>query len=78
VKAWTDYPIVELGDREGFPAPVRECNVLSWDGDKYCDVIVDGVNTQFKCAYIYQIAGRHGEVPRISSRQLALLREVLR
>lgn len=73
MKAWTDYPIVELGDKEGQPAPVRECNVLSWDGDKYCDVEVAGVKTFYKAAYIYQREGRYGEVPRISKRQLHLL-----
>lgn len=73
MKAWTDYPIVELGDIVGEPAPVRECNVLSWDGDKYCDVEVAGVRTQFKAGYIYQREGRYGEVPRISNRQLHLL-----
>ena len=73
MKAWTDYPIEELGDIAGKPAPVRECNVLSWDGDKYCDVEVAGIRAQFKAAYIYQREGRYGEVPRISKRQLHLL-----
>ena len=40
--AYTDYPIPELGDKFYTKAPMRECSVLSYDGENYCEVIVDG------------------------------------
>ena len=49
MKAWTDYPIEELGDLlEGkgytrYTTPVRKCEVVSYDTDKYCRVIVEGI-----------------------------------
>lgn len=73
MKAWTDYPITELGDTEGQKAPVRECEVISYDGDKYCDVIVGGILTSFKCGYLYSAEGRFGEVPRVTYASLARL-----
>ena len=66
MKAWTDYPITELGDAEGQEAPIRECEVISYDGDKYCDVIVGGVLTSTKCGYLYSTPGRFGEAPRVT------------
>ena len=62
-KAWTDYPIIELGDISGSEAPVREVVVTGYDGDKYAYVTVDGVETSFKAGYLYSKAGRYGEVP---------------
>jgi hypothetical protein len=62
MKTWTDYPITELGDEPGKIAPIRECTVLNYDGNKYCDVRVDGVLKQIKRAYIYIEEGRVGEV----------------
>lgn len=50
---WTDYPIVELGDNEYTQAPIRTCIVVSYDGNKYCDVIVDGIFKSIKAGYIY-------------------------
>lgn len=73
MKAWTDYPFEELGDKPNEYAPVRECDVLSYDGDKYCWIVVDGVKEEIKAGYIYQRPGRLGEVPSLSRRQLAEL-----
>ena len=42
MKAWTDYPFEYLQDEAGKKAPVREVEVLSYDGDKYCRVRVCG------------------------------------
>jgi hypothetical protein len=50
---WTDYPIVELGDTPGQPAPVRQVTVLGYDGNKYCRVRVNGVETEIKRGYIH-------------------------
>ena len=40
--AYTDYPIPELGDKFYTKAPMRECFVLSYDGEDYCEVVVGG------------------------------------
>jgi len=60
---FTDYPFVELGDTPGKIAPVRKVLPLSYDGDKYCDVLVGGINSKIKAGYIYTERGRCGEVP---------------
>lgn len=62
MKAWTDYPFAELGDTPGREAPVREITVLSYDSDKYCRVLVGGVETEIKAGYVYSSPGRYGEV----------------
>ena len=58
MKAWTDYPIVELGDAPHVEAPIREVEILSYDGDKYCRVLVDGVEKSIKAGYLYRAPGR--------------------
>lgn len=40
MKAFTDYPILELGDISGEEAPIREVKILYYDGDKRCKVVV--------------------------------------
>lgn len=73
-KYWTDYPILELGDLPGKHAPIRECVPITYDGNKYCDVLVAGVKTNFKAGYIYTQKGRSGDVPCISR---SALRELM-
>lgn len=73
MQAWTDYPFTELGDEAYQEAPVREIEVLSYDGDKYCRVMVQGHETEIKAGYIYQKPGRLGEVPPITRAQLVAL-----
>lgn len=63
MKAFTDYPIVELGDIAGEEAPVREVEILSYDGNKYCEVLVEGVILEIKSGYLYLEPGRVTEVP---------------
>jgi hypothetical protein len=70
MKAYTDYPIVELGDTPNQIAPIRECNARSYDGDKYCVVAVEGILTTIKAGYLYQRPGRLGEVPPINTKEL--------
>lgn len=72
MKAWTDYPIRELGDDLGRPAPVRECYVTGWDGDKYCSVVVCGHHVSIKSGYLYSEPGRYCEVPRIDVTKLEI------
>lgn len=73
MKQWTDYPFESLGDIAGKRAPIRPIQVLSFDGNKYCKVLVEGVVEWIKCGYIYQRAGRCGEVPTIKTRALKKL-----
>lgn len=68
MKAWTDYPFVELGDKPNEPAPIRECWVVSYDGDKYCIISISHCVVPFlvvKAGYLYDSPGRSGEVPVI-------------
>lgn len=38
LSCWTDYPILELGDKSGEIAPIRQCKLICWDGDIYSDI----------------------------------------
>lgn len=60
---WTDYPFVELGDTPHQRAPIRRCEPLSRDGDKYAWIRVDGVEVHIKAGYIYTLPGRSGYAP---------------
>lgn len=73
MKAWTDYPFTWLGDTAGQEAPVREIEVLSYDANKYCRIMISDEEDEIKAGYIYQREGRCGEVPTITRRQLAML-----
>ena len=65
MQAWTDYPIIELGDQPGKKAPVREVEVIEYDGDKYATVKVDGIITSLKLGYLYKGNGRYGDHPSL-------------
>jgi hypothetical protein len=54
-KYWTDYPIVEFGDEPGKKAPLREIQILYYDGDKYITGLVEGVFVSFKRGYVYNV-----------------------
>lgn len=75
MKAWTDYPFTWLGDISGQLAPVREIEVLSYDGDKYCRVSVENKVDEIKAGYVYQQEGRYGEVPNLTVAQLNQLEQ---
>lgn len=70
INAWTDYPILRMGDTSGELAPIRKCKVLSYDGNKYCRVRVGRYVEEIKWGYIYSRAGRCGEVPCVSERRM--------
>lgn len=74
MKAWTDYPFEWLGDIAYKEAPVREIEVLSYDGNKYCRIQVCGKEDEIKAGYIYQQAGRYREVPAVTVQQLESLK----
>jgi len=75
LRFWTDHPVMELGDTPAKIARVRECVPISYDGNKYCLVRVEGVTITIKSGYIYQQEGRLGNVPAISKRILSALIE---
>lgn len=53
MKYYTDYPLIELGDVAGFQAPIREIEILQYDGDKHCKVKHDETEEWIKTGYIY-------------------------
>ena len=69
MKAFTDVPIVELGDTVGYEAPIREVQVLSFDGDKYFTVQVKGITVKIVAGRIYRNAARYGHGQAIDSRE---------
>lgn len=70
--AYTDYPIVELGDTPGQKAPIRSCKIMAYDKDKYATVITEGFLTSIKTGYLYsefpvRSLGTylpHGDIPK--------------
>ena len=60
---YTDYPFPELGDTPEEKAPIRKVFPTYYDGDKYCDVFVEGIYSNIKAGYIYTERGRQGKVP---------------
>lgn len=70
---FTDYPLVELGDTPGEEAPIRQVEFISYDGDKYVEVRVDGVSYTFKSGYLYKVPGRKGAVECLLHNELVEL-----
>lgn len=60
--AFTDMPFSELGDPPSTPAPIRQVEVLAYDGDKYATVRTDGHILEVKVGYLYAIPGRCNNV----------------
>lgn len=65
MKAYTDYPFTLLGDIAGQEAPIREIEVLWFDGNKYVRIRVEGIYEEIKYGYIYEKPGRLGEVKMV-------------
>lgn len=66
LNAYTDYPIPTYGDEDNKIAPIRQCKILTWDRNKYCDVLVyqvdedgdlRGTVVSFKQFYLYKNDG---------------------
>lgn len=66
MKFYTDYPLSAFGDEPYKEAPIRECSIVSYDGDKYAVIDVQGVLTEIKAGYVYTAHGRQGDVPAVS------------
>lgn len=77
VIAWTDYPITELGDLEKSIVPIRECRIISYDGNKYCCVQINGIEKEIRTGYLYSKYGRYNQAPTISFQMLRMLNKKL-
>lgn len=53
MKAFTDYPFTSLGDAPYEQAPIREIQLVFYDGDNTCQIIVEGIYEEIKTGYIY-------------------------
>ncbi len=73
MRAYTDYPFIELGDEPHKEATIRECIVIKYDGDKYADIDIDGKSLSVKAGYLYKSYGRFGEVDSINEQELACI-----
>jgi hypothetical protein len=67
---WTDYPFQGLGDEPGKEAPIRACNLLAYDTDKYVGVTVNGKRFSIKRWYVYIQEGRCQQVPVVDDATL--------
>lgn len=61
MRAYTDYPFHFLGDTDGEEAPIRQVEVLYYDQDKRCKIVVEGVETEVKTGYLYTKPLRYEE-----------------
>ena len=60
--AYTNCSFIQLGDNGGLITNFRKCKILTWDGDKYCDVLVysdwsdssKGLVTSILSKYLYK------------------------
>jgi hypothetical protein len=64
MNGWTDYPLCESSvvsgpvlDKPGRKAPIREVELLGWDGNKYCLVKFEEGYYNFKLAYVHTEPG---------------------
>lgn len=62
---WTDYPIEDFGDEPHIEAPIRQCEIVDYDGDKYVEVKVydrgNVAHASIKHGYVYRRRARSGE-----------------
>ena len=63
MRAWTDYPISELGDKKGQPGPIREVTIVHFDGGDTAEVMFKGVTLTVKVDRLYLRSGRAAEAP---------------
>ena len=79
IDAFTDYPFADLGDTPGELAPIRSCKVLTYDHNKYCDILVifedsdgdvRGYLSSVKAGYIYKNEARYENGENLTSEEL--------
>ncbi len=80
--AFTDYPIPSYGDVAGEKAPIRKATILTYDRNKYCDVLVyqidgdgdlRGTVVNFKCFYLYKNEARLDDGIQFTDEELKTL-----
>jgi len=80
--AFTDYPIESYGDSPNQEAPIRKCTILTWDRNKYCDVLVyqvdqdgdlRGTVVNFKQFYLYKNEEIYGNAQQFTDEELKTL-----
>lgn len=76
MKAYTDYPFVELGDEPYKEAPVRQVEIVSYDFNKYCYVRTEGYDglLEVKTGYLHKKCSKNKVTYiRLSKRDLHML-----
>jgi len=85
VQAWTDYPLCKdatisgpVLDEPGKPAPIREVEVLGWDGNKYARVKFEQGTYTFKVGYLYTKSFRltrdfDGDIPSVDTKSIPVI-----
>lgn len=73
MKAYTDYKFKYLYGHDRLVAPVREIEVLSYDGERFCSIKVGEHYDRINAEFIYMDAGRQGQVLPLTAPQLAEL-----
>ena len=80
--AFTDYPIHNINDTDGTLAPIRKCKILTYDRNKYCDVLVfftdtDGderaIVASIKSGYCYKNEARFDDAVAFTYDELMTL-----
>lgn len=82
IEAYTDYPVPAYGDEPNQQAPIRKCTILTWDRNKYCDVLVYSVDqdgdlrgtvVNFKQFYLYKNEARYDDGIQFTDEELKTL-----
>ena len=73
MQAWTDFVFTDFGDKPDVLAKVREIKLLSYDGFKYCPIMLGDFETELSSEFIYQSPGRRKTVEKVPTSQLKLL-----
>ena len=63
--AYTDYPLLHLGDIAGKPAPVRKVKVVAYDGDKYAVCNLNNKSFSIKAGYLYNEDGSPVDIAKV-------------
>lgn len=54
IKAYTDYPIIELNNSNNKQNLTKEVEVLCYDGNKYCLIKINSLIKEIKPGYLYK------------------------
>jgi hypothetical protein len=71
--------VPQLGDTTGILAPIRRCVVVSYDGDRYCEIEIgeQPVRLHVNRVFLYSDEKRYGEakaIQRLDLKRLPLKR----